>query len=75
MSFNVNALPVSIGGIVASFGMPLSNVGTAIVTNSIFVAGVRHVGGLQDRHDLRLAVGLSFRRWWSFFDMARAIMV
>jgi hypothetical protein len=38
MSFNVNALPVSIGGIVDSFETPPTMVGTAIVTYSLFVA-------------------------------------
>ena len=40
MSFNVNALPVSIGGIVASFDTSPTTVGTAIVTYSLFVAGM-----------------------------------
>jgi membrane-associated phospholipid phosphatase len=39
MSFNVNSLPVSIGGIVASFNAPSTLVGTAIVTYSLFIAG------------------------------------
>src|SRR5271169_4277455 len=44
MSFNVNALPVSIGGIVASFDTPPTTVGTAIVTYSLFVAGFVMLG-------------------------------
>src|SRR5262249_59734357 len=39
MSFNVNALPISIGGIVASFDTPPTAVGTAIITYSLFIAG------------------------------------
>ena len=44
MSFNVNALPVSIGGIVASFDTSPTTVGTAIVTYSLFVAGFVMLG-------------------------------
>jgi MFS family permease len=44
MSFNVNALRVSIGGIIASFDTPPTTVGTAIVTHSLFVAGFVMLG-------------------------------
>jgi MFS family permease len=44
MSFNVNALPVSIGGIVTSFDTPPTTVGTAIVTYSLFVAAFVMLG-------------------------------
>jgi MFS family permease len=44
MSFNVNALRVSIGGIVASFDTSPTTVGTAIVTHSLFVAGLVMLG-------------------------------
>src|SRR5262245_4533245 len=44
MSFNVNALPVSIGGLVASFDTPPTTVGTAIVTYSLFIAGFVMLG-------------------------------
>ena len=44
MSFNVNALPVSIGGIVASFDTSPTTVATAIVTYSLFVAGFVMLG-------------------------------
>jgi MFS family permease len=44
MSFNVNTLPVSIGGIVASFDTPPTAVGTAIVTYSLFIAGFVMLG-------------------------------
>src|SRR5215470_15267322 len=37
LSFNVNALRVSIGGIVSSFGTSPSVVGTAIVTHLLFI--------------------------------------
>lgn len=38
MSFNVNALPVSIGGIVEDLDAPATAVGTALVVYSLFVA-------------------------------------
>src|SRR5215471_19107631 len=40
LSFNVNALRVSIGGIVSSFGASPSVVGTAIVTHLLFIAAL-----------------------------------
>ena len=44
MSLNVNALPVSIGGIVADFNAPATAVGTAIVAHSVAVAGFTMLG-------------------------------
>ena len=44
MSLNINALPVSIGGIVADFGVPATTVGTAIVVHSLAVAGFTMLG-------------------------------
>jgi MFS family permease len=44
MSFNINALRVTIGGIVASFDASPTTVGTAIVTHSLFIAGFVMVG-------------------------------
>src|SRR6516164_8436791 len=44
MSFNVNALPVSICGVVASFHAPPTVVGTAIVTYSLFLASFVMLG-------------------------------
>jgi MFS family permease len=44
MSLNVNALPVSIGGIVAEFNTGPTTIGTAIVANSIAVAGFTMLG-------------------------------
>ena len=44
MSLNINALPVSIGGIVSDFGVPATSVGTAIVVHSIAVAGFTMLG-------------------------------
>jgi len=44
MAFNVNALRVSIGGIVASLDTSPTTVGTAIVTHSLFIAGLVMLG-------------------------------
>ncbi len=44
MSLNINALPVSIGGIVAEFNTAPTTIGTAIVANSIAVAGFTMLG-------------------------------
>ena len=44
MSFNVSALPVSIGGIVASFGTTPASVSTAIVAYSVSVAAFIMLG-------------------------------
>ena len=44
MSLNINALPVSIGGIVAEFEIAPTTVGTAIVAHSLAVAGFVMLG-------------------------------
>src|SRR6516225_10956411 len=44
MSFNVAALPVSLGGMVNSFGVPPTTVATGIVTYSMLVAGFVMLG-------------------------------
>jgi MFS family permease len=44
MSFNINALRVSVGGIVASFTTSPTTVGTAIVIHSLVVAGLVTLG-------------------------------
>ncbi|MGO4536628.1 MFS transporter [Leifsonia sp. 2MCAF36] len=44
MSFNVAALPVSLGGMVQDFGVPPTTVSTAIVTYGISVAALVMVG-------------------------------
>ncbi len=44
MSYNVAALPVSLGGIVETLGVPPTAVSTAIVTYGIFVAALVMVG-------------------------------
>ena len=45
MSFNVAALPVSMGGMVESFNTPPTTVGTAIVMYSLGVSGFIMLGG------------------------------
>ena len=44
MSFNVSALPVSLGGMVSDFGVPPTDVSTAIVTYGLVVAALVMVG-------------------------------
>jgi predicted MFS family arabinose efflux permease len=44
MSLNVNALPVSIGGIVTEFSTAPTTIGTAIVAHSVAVAGFTMLG-------------------------------
>ncbi len=44
MAFNVNAIPVSIGPIVAELNVPATSVGTALVFYSLFVAAFVMVG-------------------------------
>lgn len=63
MSFNVAALPVSMGGMVESFNTPPTTVGTAIVMYSLGVSGFIMLGGkLGQRFGSKLffqvAVGL-----------------
>ena len=41
MSFNVAALPVSMGGIVEDFGVPPTTVATAVVMYGLAVAALR----------------------------------
>src|SRR5215468_10135485 len=55
MSFNINALRVSVGGIVASFNTSPTTVGTAIVIHSLIVAGLVMVGAkIAARYGARL---------------------
>lgn len=44
MSYNVAALPVSLGGMVETFGVPPTDVSTAIVTYGLVVAALVMVG-------------------------------
>jgi MFS family permease len=55
MSFNINALRVSVGGIVASFDTSPTTVGTAIVIHSLIVAGLVMLGAkITERYGARL---------------------
>lgn len=63
MSFNVAALPVSMGGMVEDFGVPPTSVSTAIVTYGLVVAALVMVGAkLGQRigwvHIFRVVVGI-----------------
>src|SRR5262249_16993212 len=71
MSFNINALPVSIGGIVASFDASPTTVGTAIVTYTLFIAGFVMVGA---KLGARLGSRVVFRAMAVLFGAAMAIM-
>ena len=44
MSFDVAAMPVSMGGIVESFNTPPTTVGTAIVIHALFASGFIMLG-------------------------------
>lgn len=44
MSYNVSALPVSLGGMVETFGVPPTDISTAIVTYGLVVAALVMVG-------------------------------
>ena len=72
MSFNVAALPVSLSGMVASFGVPPTTIATGIVMYSLAVAGFVMLGGkLVQRFGstqvFRVVVGL--------FAIAQVLMV
>jgi MFS family permease len=58
MSWNVSALPVSVGGIVETYGVPPTMVSTAIVLYSLAVAGFIMAGARLGR---RFGAGLVFR--------------
>jgi len=51
MSWNVSALPVSVGGIVDTFGVAPTMVSTAIVLYSLSVAGFIMAGARLGRSD------------------------
>src|ERR1700686_3291327 len=71
MSFNINALRVSMGGIGASFGTPPTTVGTAIVTHSLFIAGFVMLGA---KIGARYGPTSVFRATVILFGVAMAIM-
>lgn len=71
MSFNINALRVSMGGIGASFGTPPTTVGTAIVTHSLFIAGFVMLGA---KISARYGPTSVFRATVILFGVAMAVM-
>jgi MFS family permease len=71
MSFNINALRVSMGGIGASFGTPPTTVGTAIVTHSLFIAGFVMLGA---KIGARYGPTSVFRATVILFGVAMAVM-
>lgn len=72
MSFNVSALPISMGGMVADFGVPPTTVGTAIVMYSLGVSGFIMLGAKLGQ---RFGSKLFFQAAVSLFLVALIIMV
>jgi MFS family permease len=71
MSWNVSALPVSVGGIVTTFGVAPTMVSTAIVLYSLAVAGFIMAGA---RLGKRFGAGLVFRLGTGVFLLAMLAM-
>jgi len=72
MSFNVAALPVSIGGMVEDFGVPPTDVSTAIVMYGLFVAALVMVGAKIGQ---RVGWVRTFRSVIGLFALAEVLMV
>ncbi|TCI00578.1 MFS transporter [Roseococcus sp. SYP-B2431] len=72
MSFNVAALPVSLSGMVASFGVPPTTVATGIVMYSLAVAGFVMLGGKLVQ---RFGSTQVFRVVIGVFAVAQVLMV
>jgi MFS family permease len=72
MSFNVAALPVSLGGMVEDFGVPPTTVSTAIVTYGIAVAALVMVGAKLGQ---RIGWVLIFRIVVAIFAASALMMV
>ena len=69
ISFNLAALPMSIGPMVATFDTPPTTVGTAIVVNALFVAAFIMLGArigelFGSKRVFQAAASSSARRWW-----------
>lgn len=71
MSFNVAALPVSIGGMVQSFGVPPTTIATGIVMYSLAVAGFVMLGAKLTQ---RFGATLVFRSVVGLFAIAQVLM-
>jgi len=72
MSFNVAALPVSLSGMVASFGVPPTTIATGIVMYSLSVAGFVMLGGKLVQ---RFGSTQVFRVVIGLFAIAQVLMV
>lgn len=72
MSFNVAALPVSLGGMVEEFGVPPTTVSTAIVMYGIAVAALVMVGAKLGQ---RVGWVLIFRIVIGLFALAEVMMI
>jgi MFS family permease len=72
MSFNVAAIPVSMGGMVESFGTPPTTVGTAIVLYSLGVSGFIMLGAKLGQ---RFGSKVFFQAAVGLFLVAMATMV
>lgn len=72
MSFNVAALPISMGGMVSDFGVPPTTVGTAIVMYSLGVSGFIMLGAKLGQ---RFGSKLFFQSAVSLFLIALIVMV
>lgn len=72
MSFNVAALPVSLGGMVDDFGVPPTDVSTAIVTYGLMVAALVMVGAKIGQ---RVGWVLVFRVVIAVFAASATLMV
>lgn len=72
MSFNVAALPISMGGMVSDFGVPPTTVGTAIVMYSLSVSGFIMLGAKLGQ---RFGSKVFFQAAVSLFLVALILMV
>lgn len=71
MSFNVAALPVSMSGMVASFGVPPTTVATGIVMYSLAVAGLVMLGAKLSQ---RFGATTMFRIVVAIYAVAQTLM-
>jgi MFS family permease len=72
MSYNVSALPVSLGGMVDTFGVPPTDVSTAIVTYGLVVAALVMVGAKIGQ---RVGWVLMFRVVIALFAISAVLMI
>ncbi|WP_244304512.1 MFS transporter [Leucobacter viscericola] len=72
MSYNVSALPVSLGGMVDTFGVPPTDVSTAIVTYGLVVAALVMVGAKIGQ---RVGWVIVFRIVVALFAVSAVLMI